>query len=111
MASEQFSSGPGLHSMTPATSTSGLVPNPIPQQPCIPPPRDDCDRLFQPMFDEYFNPPTIDVSQVPIAAAPRAVNLADSPVSMSIDQDASSTKFAEEFVFMFKLSFFLNLDA
>ncbi|GKC93002.1 hypothetical protein Tco_1158444 [Tanacetum coccineum] len=30
MASKQFSSGPGLHSMTPATSSSGLVPNPIP---------------------------------------------------------------------------------
>ncbi|GJT60713.1 retrovirus-related pol polyprotein from transposon TNT 1-94, partial [Tanacetum coccineum] len=37
MASEQFSSGAGLHSMTPATSSSGLVPNPISQQPCIPP--------------------------------------------------------------------------
>ncbi|GKE14196.1 integrase, catalytic region, zinc finger, CCHC-type containing protein [Tanacetum coccineum] len=33
-----------------------LVPNPIPQQPCIPPTRNDYDRLFQPMFDEYFNP-------------------------------------------------------
>ncbi|GKD88045.1 hypothetical protein Tco_1359199 [Tanacetum coccineum] len=41
MASEQFSSGPELHSMTPATSSSGLVPNPIPQQSYIPPPRDD----------------------------------------------------------------------
>ncbi|GKB05059.1 hypothetical protein Tco_0833254 [Tanacetum coccineum] len=30
MASEQFSSGPGLHSMTPATSSSGLVLNLIP---------------------------------------------------------------------------------
>ncbi|GJR35662.1 integrase, catalytic region, zinc finger, CCHC-type containing protein [Tanacetum coccineum] len=29
MASEQFSSGPGLHSMTPATSSSRLVPNPV----------------------------------------------------------------------------------
>ncbi|GJW21826.1 retrovirus-related pol polyprotein from transposon TNT 1-94 [Tanacetum coccineum] len=29
MASEQFSSRPGLHSMTPATSNSGLVPNPV----------------------------------------------------------------------------------
>ncbi|GJT06404.1 retrovirus-related pol polyprotein from transposon TNT 1-94 [Tanacetum coccineum] len=29
MASEQFSSGPGLHSMTPATSSSGLVSNPV----------------------------------------------------------------------------------
>ncbi|GJV53808.1 retrovirus-related pol polyprotein from transposon TNT 1-94 [Tanacetum coccineum] len=91
MASEQLGSGPGLQCMTPATSSSGLVPNPIPQQPCIPPPRDDWDRLFQPMFDEYFNPPTIVVSPVPVADAPRAVDLADSPVSMSIDQDAPST--------------------
>ncbi|GKA29793.1 retrovirus-related pol polyprotein from transposon TNT 1-94, partial [Tanacetum coccineum] len=37
MASEQFSSGPGLHSMTPATSCSKLVLNPVSQQPCIPP--------------------------------------------------------------------------
>ncbi|GJU47564.1 retrovirus-related pol polyprotein from transposon TNT 1-94 [Tanacetum coccineum] len=29
MASEQFSLGPGLHSMTPATSSSGLVPNTV----------------------------------------------------------------------------------
>ncbi|GJU52131.1 retrovirus-related pol polyprotein from transposon TNT 1-94 [Tanacetum coccineum] len=81
----------GLHSMTPATSSSGLVSNPILQQPCNPPPRDDWDRLFQPMLDEYFNPPTIAVSPVPVAAAPRAVDLADSPVSTSIDQDAPST--------------------
>ncbi|GJX12924.1 retrovirus-related pol polyprotein from transposon TNT 1-94 [Tanacetum coccineum] len=82
---------PGLQSMTPATSSSGLVSNPIPQQPCNPPPRDDWDRLFQPMFDEYFNPPTIVVSPVPVVAAPRAVDLADSPMSTSIDQDAPST--------------------
>ncbi|GJZ68185.1 retrovirus-related pol polyprotein from transposon TNT 1-94 [Tanacetum coccineum] len=83
---------PELQSMTPATSSSRLVPNPIPQQPCNPPPRDDWDHLFQPMFNEYFNPPTIVVSLVLVAAAPRAIDLADSPVSMSIDQDAPSTK-------------------
>ncbi|GKE05531.1 hypothetical protein Tco_1397549 [Tanacetum coccineum] len=66
MASEQFSSGPGLHSMTPATSSSGLVSNPVSQQPCIPLKRDDCDRLFQPMFDEYFNPPSIDAPSTSI---------------------------------------------
>ncbi|GKA00158.1 retrovirus-related pol polyprotein from transposon TNT 1-94, partial [Tanacetum coccineum] len=60
---------PGLQSMTPTTSSSGLVPNPIPQEPCIPQPRDDWDHLFQPMFDEYFNPPTIVVSPVPVTAA------------------------------------------
>ncbi|GJT11127.1 hypothetical protein Tco_0858169 [Tanacetum coccineum] len=59
-----FSSGLGLHSMTPATSSSGLVPNTVSQQPCIPPNRDDWDHLFQPMFDEYFNPPSIIVSFV-----------------------------------------------
>ncbi|GJR46469.1 retrovirus-related pol polyprotein from transposon TNT 1-94 [Tanacetum coccineum] len=90
MASEQFSSGPGLHSMTIATSSSGLVSNPVSQQPCIPPKRDDWDRLFQPMFDEYFNPPSIAVSPVQEATAPRAVGLADSPVSTSIDLDAPS---------------------
>ncbi|GJS91950.1 retrovirus-related pol polyprotein from transposon TNT 1-94 [Tanacetum coccineum] len=42
------------------------------------------------MFDEYFNPSTIAVSPVRVAAAPRAVDLADSPVSTSIDQDAPS---------------------
>ncbi|GKE10755.1 hypothetical protein Tco_1414306, partial [Tanacetum coccineum] len=51
----------------------------------------DWDTLFQPFFDKYFNPPTIDVSTVPVAAAPRAVEIADSPVSTSIDQDAPSS--------------------
>ncbi|GKE33466.1 retrovirus-related pol polyprotein from transposon TNT 1-94, partial [Tanacetum coccineum] len=91
LASEQLGLGPGLQFMTPTTSSSGLVTIPIPQQPCNPLPRDDWDRLFQPMFDEYFNPLTIVVSPVPIVAAPRTVDLADSPVSMSIDQDAPST--------------------
>nr|GEY50575.1 uncharacterized mitochondrial protein AtMg00810-like [Tanacetum cinerariifolium] len=85
------SSGPGLHSMTPATSSSGFVSNPILQQPCIPPQRDDWNCLFQPIFDEYFNPPTIIVPPVPVVAAPRAVDLVDSPVSTLIYQDALST--------------------
>ncbi|GKC28763.1 hypothetical protein Tco_1036057 [Tanacetum coccineum] len=91
MASEQFSSGPGLHYMTPATSSTRLGSNPVSQQPCLPPIRDDWDRLFQLMFDEYYNPPTIVVSLVQEAAAPRVEVLVDSPVSTSIDQDAPST--------------------
>ncbi|GKC23873.1 retrovirus-related pol polyprotein from transposon TNT 1-94 [Tanacetum coccineum] len=85
------SSGLELQCITPATSSSGLVPNSIPQQPCILPPRDDWDRLFQTMFDEYFNPLTISVSPVLIINAPRTVDLADSPVSTLIYQDAPST--------------------
>ncbi|GKE91529.1 retrovirus-related pol polyprotein from transposon TNT 1-94, partial [Tanacetum coccineum] len=74
-----------------AKADIGLVSNPIPQQPCNPPQRDDWDLLFQPMFDEYFNPSTIAVCPVLVAATPRAVDLTDSHVSTSIDQDASST--------------------
>nr|GEZ43948.1 integrase, catalytic region, zinc finger, CCHC-type, peptidase aspartic, catalytic [Tanacetum cinerariifolium] len=62
MAFEQFGLGPELHSMTPTTSSSGLVPNTVSQQP----------------FQEV--------------VAPRAVILADSPMSTSIDQDAPSTQ-------------------
>ncbi|GKE56817.1 retrovirus-related pol polyprotein from transposon TNT 1-94 [Tanacetum coccineum] len=43
------------------------------------------------MFDEYFNPHLIVVTPVQDTVAPRAVILADSPVSTSIDQDALST--------------------
>ncbi|GKD92231.1 hypothetical protein Tco_1372068 [Tanacetum coccineum] len=82
--------GHGLHSMTPATSSLGLVLNFVSQQPCIPPNKDDWDHLFQPMFDEYFNPPSIAVSPVQEAAALRVVVLAESPMSTSIDQDAPS---------------------
>ncbi|GJW80116.1 retrovirus-related pol polyprotein from transposon TNT 1-94 [Tanacetum coccineum] len=62
--------------MTPATSSSGLVPNPVPQQPFKPPTRNYWDRLFQPMFNEYFNPPSSVVSPVPVATAPRSVDIA-----------------------------------
>nr|GEY39935.1 integrase, catalytic region, zinc finger, CCHC-type, peptidase aspartic, catalytic [Tanacetum cinerariifolium] len=47
--------------------------------------RDDWDHLFQPMFDEYFNPPSIVVSPVPVTAASRVVDLANSHVSTLID--------------------------
>ncbi|GJY55392.1 retrovirus-related pol polyprotein from transposon TNT 1-94, partial [Tanacetum coccineum] len=68
-----------------AKADIGLVPNPVSQKPCIPPPRDDWDRLFQPMFDKYCTPPSIVVSLVQEATAPRTVVLVDSPVSTSID--------------------------
>ncbi|GJR64338.1 retrovirus-related pol polyprotein from transposon TNT 1-94 [Tanacetum coccineum] len=57
MASELSSSGPALHEMTPATISSGLVPNPPPSTPFVPPSRTDWDILFQPLFDELLTPP------------------------------------------------------
>ncbi|GJZ97903.1 hypothetical protein Tco_0670356 [Tanacetum coccineum] len=44
------------------------------------------------MFDEYFNPSSSVVYLVPIAAAPRAVDIANSPSSTTIDQDPPSLK-------------------
>ncbi|GKF88587.1 hypothetical protein Tco_0259464, partial [Tanacetum coccineum] len=41
MASEHNSSGLALHEMTPATISSGLVPNPPPSTPFVPPSRTD----------------------------------------------------------------------
>nr|GEZ89007.1 retrovirus-related Pol polyprotein from transposon TNT 1-94 [Tanacetum cinerariifolium] len=76
MASKQFSSGPAPQVMTPRTLSLGLVPNPIPQLPYVPQTKNDWDLLFQPMFDEIFNPPRV-VSSVLIAAARRFANLTD----------------------------------
>ncbi|GKB07599.1 retrovirus-related pol polyprotein from transposon TNT 1-94 [Tanacetum coccineum] len=58
MASEHSSLEPVLHEMTPATINSGLVPNPPPSTPFVPPLRTDWDLLFQPLFDELLNPPS-----------------------------------------------------
>ncbi|GKC04409.1 retrovirus-related pol polyprotein from transposon TNT 1-94 [Tanacetum coccineum] len=74
MASEQSSSGPALHEMTPRTISSGLVLNLPSTTPYVIPTKNDWDLLFQPMFDEYFNPPSSVVSPVHAAAAPRPVD-------------------------------------
>ncbi|GJV71405.1 integrase, catalytic region, zinc finger, CCHC-type containing protein [Tanacetum coccineum] len=91
MASEQFSSGPGPHLMTPGTFNSGLVPNPSFSTSYVPPTKNDWDILFQPMFDELLNPPPSVVSLVLPIAAQRPTDLTGSPVSTLIDQDAPSS--------------------
>ncbi|GJS97682.1 retrovirus-related pol polyprotein from transposon TNT 1-94 [Tanacetum coccineum] len=71
MASKQFSSGPAPQLMTPRTLNSGFVTNPIPQPPYVQPTKNYWDILFQPMFDEFFNPPESVVSLVPTVVARR----------------------------------------
>nr|GEX31382.1 retrovirus-related Pol polyprotein from transposon TNT 1-94 [Tanacetum cinerariifolium] len=105
MASKQFNLGPGLHFMIHATSSTRLISKHVSQQPCIPLNKDDWDRLFQPMFDEYFNPLTIAISLVQEAAVLRDKVLADSPMSISINQDAPSTRFRQEEGINFEESF------
>ncbi|GKD35434.1 retrovirus-related pol polyprotein from transposon TNT 1-94, partial [Tanacetum coccineum] len=115
MAFEHSSSGPALHEMTPATISSGLVPNPPPSTPFIPPSRTDWDMLFQPLFDELLNPLLVLITYMPNSppstpfvppsrtdwapevvapidevAAPVPAVSTGSPSSTTVDQDAPS---------------------
>ncbi|GJU34763.1 retrovirus-related pol polyprotein from transposon TNT 1-94 [Tanacetum coccineum] len=97
MASEHSSSGPALHDMTPVTISLGLVPNPPPSTPFVPPSISDWDLLFQLMFDESLNPsPYVDlqvpevIAPIPELVAPEHVVTTGSPSSTTVDQDAPS---------------------
>ncbi|GJV05152.1 putative ribonuclease H-like domain-containing protein [Tanacetum coccineum] len=97
MASEHSSSGPALHEITPATISSGLVPNPPPSTPFVPPSRSDWDLLFQPLFDELLTPPpSVDhpapevIAPIDEVVAPVPAVSTGSPSSTTVDQDAPS---------------------
>ncbi|GJU14240.1 retrovirus-related pol polyprotein from transposon TNT 1-94 [Tanacetum coccineum] len=103
MASEHSSSGPALHEMTPETISSGLVPNPPPSTPFVPPSRSDWDLLFQLMFDELLTPPpSIDYPATEVIAlideviAPVPAVSTSSPSSTTVDQDVPSPIMQEE---------------
>ncbi|GKA55024.1 hypothetical protein Tco_0753973 [Tanacetum coccineum] len=59
---------PGLK-LTPGYISSGLVQNLVSSTPYVPPSKKDYEILFQPLFDEYFNPPPRVVSLDPVAVA------------------------------------------
>nr|GEX75901.1 integrase, catalytic region, zinc finger, CCHC-type, peptidase aspartic, catalytic [Tanacetum cinerariifolium] len=82
--------GPAPNLLTSGQISSGLVPNSVPATPYVPPTNKDLENLFQPMFDEYLEPPHAErlISHAPIVQAP--VNSAGTPSSTTIDQDAPS---------------------
>ncbi|GKA92412.1 retrovirus-related pol polyprotein from transposon TNT 1-94 [Tanacetum coccineum] len=90
MASEQRSLEPALHEMTPATLSSGLVPNPPPSAPFVPPSRDKWDLVFQPVFDEFFSSPASVASPIHVEEDPAPVESTGSPSSKTVNQDAPS---------------------
>ncbi|GJU26171.1 retrovirus-related pol polyprotein from transposon TNT 1-94, partial [Tanacetum coccineum] len=94
---EHNSSGPTLHEMTPAIINSGLVPNPPPSTPFIPPLRTNWDILFQLMFNELLTPPpSVDlpapkvITPIDEVVAPFPDVSTGSPSSTTVDQDAPS---------------------
>ncbi|GKF65792.1 hypothetical protein Tco_0192309, partial [Tanacetum coccineum] len=72
-------------------SKKGLVPNPVPAAPYVPPTNKELEILFQLMFDEYMEPPRIKGPVSPAPAVLVPVNSAGTPSSTSIDQDAPSS--------------------
>nr|GEV44844.1 hypothetical protein [Tanacetum cinerariifolium] len=97
MASEQSSSGPALHEMTPATISSGRVPKPTSSTSFVPPLRNDWDMLFQPLFNELLTPsPSVDLPAHEVIApideviAPEPAESTGLPSSTTVDQDAPS---------------------
>ncbi|GJY65835.1 retrovirus-related pol polyprotein from transposon TNT 1-94 [Tanacetum coccineum] len=90
IASEQFGSRLELQIMTPRTISSGYVQNQSSSTPYVLPTKKDWDILFQPMFDEYFQPSLSFVSHVLPAVAPIYVDTTGTPSSTTINQDAPS---------------------
>ncbi|GJX20013.1 hypothetical protein Tco_0222690 [Tanacetum coccineum] len=97
MASEHSSSEPALHEISPTIISSGLVSNPPPSTPFIPPLRSEWDLLFQLLFDELLtHPPSVDYPAPEVIAlihevvAPVPAVSTGSPFSTNVNQDAPS---------------------
>ncbi|GJT87863.1 hypothetical protein Tco_1069580 [Tanacetum coccineum] len=60
MAPVHLSTRPKPNLLTPGEISLGLVPNLVPVAPYVPPTNKDLEILFQPMFDEYFEPPIVE---------------------------------------------------
>nr|GEV97024.1 hypothetical protein [Tanacetum cinerariifolium] len=97
MASEHNSLEPTLHEMTPATISSGLVPNPPHSTPFVPPSRTNWDILFQPLFDELLtHPPSVDhptpevIALIVEVVASKSAASTGLPSSTTVDEDAPS---------------------
>ncbi|GJT95608.1 retrovirus-related pol polyprotein from transposon TNT 1-94 [Tanacetum coccineum] len=72
--------------LMPEQISSGLVPNPVPAAPYVPPTNKDLEILFQPMFNEYLEPPHVKrpvspapAVQVPVNSTAESTLLKDNP--------------------------------
>ncbi|GKF95164.1 hypothetical protein Tco_0287899 [Tanacetum coccineum] len=90
MAPVQLSTGPAPTFLTPGQISSGLVPNLVPAAPYVPHTNKDLEILFQPMFDEYLEPPCVERPVSPTSVVQVPVNSTSTPSSTTIDQDAPS---------------------
>ncbi|GJT15231.1 retrovirus-related pol polyprotein from transposon TNT 1-94 [Tanacetum coccineum] len=89
-ASVHTSPGLAPNLLTPGPISLVFITNPAPAIPYVPPTNKELEILFQPMFDEYFKPLTIDRLVPPALIAQVPVNPTGPSVSISVDQDAPS---------------------
>nr|GEW74465.1 retrovirus-related Pol polyprotein from transposon TNT 1-94 [Tanacetum cinerariifolium] len=82
MAPVHLGTGPAPNFLTPGQISSGLVPNPVPATPYAPPTNKELEILFQPMFDEYLEPPRTERPVPPAQAVQAPVNSAAEPNHM-----------------------------
>ncbi|GJR31897.1 retrovirus-related pol polyprotein from transposon TNT 1-94 [Tanacetum coccineum] len=74
--------------------SSGLVPDSVLAAPYVPPTNKDLEILFQPMFDEYFEPPGVERPVPPAPVVQVLVVSTSTPSSTIIHQDAPSTSYS-----------------
>ncbi|GJR89306.1 retrovirus-related pol polyprotein from transposon TNT 1-94 [Tanacetum coccineum] len=88
MAPVQLNRGPAPTFLMLGQISSGLVPNSVLAAPFVPPTNKELEILFQPMFDEYMEPPRVERPVYPAPTVLVPINLAGTPSSTTIDQDA-----------------------
>nr|GEU88754.1 copia protein [Tanacetum cinerariifolium] len=88
MAPVYLGTGPAPNLLTPGQISSCLVPNSVPATPYAASTNKELEILFQPMFDEYLEPPRAKRLVSSAQAVQAQVNSADTPLSTTIDQDA-----------------------
>nr|GFA17648.1 hypothetical protein [Tanacetum cinerariifolium] len=97
MAPVHMSIGPEPILLTPGQISSWLIPNLVPTAPYVPPTNKDLKILFQPMFDEYLEPPSVE-RPIPHAFAIQVLVVsAGAPSSITSDQDTPSTSHSLSF--------------
>nr|GFB95287.1 integrase, catalytic region, zinc finger, CCHC-type, peptidase aspartic, catalytic [Tanacetum cinerariifolium] len=91
IAPVHLGTGLALNFLTPGQISSGLVPNSVPATPSAPLTNKELEILFQPMFDEYLEPPRADRPVPPSQTEQAPVNSA-----ASSSRDISSTEQIEQ---------------
>lgn len=82
--------------LTPGPISSRLIQNPSPATPFVPPTSDDWKKLFDPMFDEYFEPHVGVAPEAPIISQQAGAAFAPPPnegpsTSFSWDPEGPTT--------------------